>query len=156
MLAFYHKRSFKEKTLSIENKKIKGYIINSGVPHFVIFVKNINAPDSMNIAKKIRYNKQFAPKGTNVNLVKKENSGKINVRTYERGVEAETQSCGTGAVASAYVSTKILKLKFPIKVITRGGNLIITEEKRKIFLSGKVKEIYSGVFNLPNFMNKIF
>ncbi len=142
------KESFKEQILNIDNNKIKGYIVTSGVPHFVIFVNDINDPQLMNTAKKIRYNKTFAPKGTNVNFVKKETSGKITVRTYERGVEAETQSCGTGAVASAYISRKIFKTKFPVNVITKGGKLTVSRENGKNFLFGEVKEIYCGIFNL--------
>ncbi len=148
------KNSFKERILNIENSKIKGYIINSGVPHFVIFEKNINKPELMSIGKKIRYNKKLAPNGTNVNFVKKENSRKITVRTYERGVEAETLSCGTGAVASAYISRKILNLRFPIKVVTKGGELTVSEDKDKMFLSGDVKEIYDGIFDLQNIQAK--
>ena len=147
---FIFKKSFKEKTLLIDNEKIKGYIINSGVPHFVILSKNIEDPKLMDTAKKIRFNSVFAPSGTNVDFIKKIKTDKIMIRTYERGVEAETLSCGTGAVAAYYIARKILKLKSPIKVITKGGELIISEEKGKIFLSGEVKEVYQGVFNLAD------
>ncbi|MFC1562698.1 diaminopimelate decarboxylase [candidate division KSB1 bacterium] len=148
------KKSFKERILNIENKKIKGYIIHSGVPHFVIFAKDIEDPKLMDTGKKIRYDKEFRPNGTNVDFVRRENLRKISVRTYERGVEAETLSCGTGAAASAYISRKILNMKLPIKVITKGGILTVSEEKNKVFLSGEVKEIYSGVFDLQLFCKK--
>ncbi|NVM01818.1 MAG: diaminopimelate epimerase, partial [Candidatus Helarchaeota archaeon] len=147
---FIFKESLKEKTLHIDNKKIKGYIINSGVPHFVILTEDIENPKIMETAKKVRFNSFFEPSGTNVDFIKKTKSGKIMIRTYERGVEAETLSCGSGAVAAYYIGRKILKLKSPIKVISKGGELIVSEEKDKIFLSGEVKEVYRGIFDLAD------
>ena len=82
------------------------YFINTGSPHYVIFTSGLNNLDVFNEGKKIRWSKDFQPGGTNVNFVEAEDGG-IYVRTFERGVEDETLSCGTGVTASAIASVLI-------------------------------------------------
>jgi diaminopimelate epimerase len=125
------------------------YFINTGSPHYVIFRKNIDDTDVNTEGRKIRWSDEFAPGGTNVNFVEIHENG-IYVRTFERGVEEETLSCGTGVTASAIVS--VLAGHFDthtIPVKTRGGNLSVSfkvagRQISAIWLSGPATFVYSG------------
>ena len=101
------------------------YAANTGVPHAVLFVKDLDTLDICQIAPAIR-NSQFFPKGANVNFVEVSGEGSIRVRTFERGVEWETLSCGTGATASAAVAHHLGKTGPVVEVETEGGPLTIT------------------------------
>ena len=90
--------------LKINNRILKVNFINTGVPHTVIFVEGLDKIDVVNLGRIIRYHKKFMPQGTNVDFVEIKDDENIRIRTYERGVEDETLSCGTGAVASAIIS----------------------------------------------------
>jgi diaminopimelate epimerase len=125
------------------------YFINTGSPHYVIFRNNIDEIDVNTEGKKFRWADDFAPGGTNVNFVEVEKNG-IYVRTFERGVEEETLSCGTGVTASAIVS--VLSGHFDTKTVnvrTKGGNLSVSfniEEKKisDIWLSGPATFVFEG------------
>jgi diaminopimelate epimerase len=125
------------------------YFINTGSPHYVIFTTELGNFDVFNIGKKIRWSEDFAPGGTNVNFVETHNKG-ICVRTFERGVEDETLSCGTGVTASAIAS--VLSGHFvsgPVNVRTNGGNLKVefdfTGHKiRNIWLCGPATFVFEG------------
>ncbi|MDD1727982.1 MAG: diaminopimelate epimerase [Methanospirillum sp.] len=101
------------------------YAVNTGVPHAVIFVKDIDSLDVCQLAPAIR-NSQFFPKGTNVNFVEVIDQKNIRIRTFERGVEWETLSCGTGATASAAIAHRLGKTGPVVEVETQGGPLTIT------------------------------
>jgi len=90
--------------LKVSGRKIKVNFINTGVPHAVVFVQGLDKVDVERIGREIRFDKKFKPAGTNVNFVEISNKNSIAIRTYERGVEAETLACGTGSVASAIIS----------------------------------------------------
>ncbi|UCC96152.1 MAG: diaminopimelate epimerase, partial [Candidatus Omnitrophota bacterium] len=75
-----------------------------GVPHAVIFVEGLEDLDVHTVGKAVRRHEHFSPEGTNVNFVEIVNRDRIKIRTYERGVEAETLACGTGVVASAIIT----------------------------------------------------
>jgi diaminopimelate epimerase len=125
------------------------YFINTGSPHYVIFRKNINDIDVNAEGKKFRWADDFAPGGTNVNFVELEENG-IYVRTFERGVEEETLSCGTGVTASAIAS--VLSGHFDTKTVnvrTRGGNLSVSfkvsgNNVSDIWLSGPATFVFAG------------
>jgi diaminopimelate epimerase len=91
-----------ELTFAGETREV--FFADTGVPHAVVFVDDLNAVDVRAWGKAIRTHDEFGPEGANANFVKIEESGNISVRTYERGVEDETLACGTGAVASALIS----------------------------------------------------
>ena len=91
-------------TLSINGRKLRLDYINTGVPHAVCFVHGLNEINVNTLGHMIRYHRAFAPKGTNVNFAQWIDRNFIDVRTYERGVEAETRACGTGSVASALIA----------------------------------------------------
>lgn len=124
--------------------------INTGVPHVVIFVQGLPKIDVDNIGRAIRQHAVFRPKGTNVNFVEVKSRSEIHVRTYERGVEAETQACGTGSTASAIVSALAGYVKPPVQVVTKSGECLGVDFKREkgrvtdVFLEGTVALVYEG------------
>jgi diaminopimelate epimerase len=134
-----------------EYQIIKGnYFINTGSPHYIIFQKDIDKLDVNTEGKKVRWSEDFAPGGTNVNFVELSENG-IYVRTFERGVEEETLSCGTGVTASAIAS--VLAGHFDtnsVNVRTKGGNLSVsfrTDGKtiNDIWLSGPATFVFEGM-----------
>ncbi|MBN1526030.1 MAG: diaminopimelate epimerase [Candidatus Omnitrophica bacterium] len=124
---------------------------NTGVPHVIHFVDDLERVDVKDLGWKIRYHEDFAPAGTNVDFVKVMDKKNIKIRTYERGVEDETLACGTGSVASAIIAAEAEKLDSPITVETRGGEkLKVYFEKdegefRNIYLEGRAQLVYEGV-----------
>jgi len=128
--------------------------INTGVPHTVVFVKNVDKVKVEEKGRALRYNAAFKPAGTNVDFVSVKGASSVYVRTYERGVEAETLSCGTGSVASAIISGIKYGLKPPVKVFTRGGEVLGVDfssrgkkEPRGVYLEGPAELVYRGVLN---------
>jgi len=125
--------------------KMHGYnvsAVNTGVPHAVIFVDSFE-PELMPVAPKIRYDAVF-PNGTNVNFVLVNSRDEITIRTYERGVEAETLSCGTGSVACAAVARRLGKTGTTVKVNTKGGELRITLTDEDAFMEGSAERVFEG------------
>lgn len=123
------------------------YFINTGSPHYVTFVENLENIDVFNEGRKIRYGKDFMPDGTNVNFVEIKGEN-IFVRTYERGVEDETFSCGTGVVASA-IAFLLKENKVVQNITTLGGNLSVKFEKdgnsfTNIHLIGSASFVFVG------------
>lgn len=128
------------------------YFLDTGCPHYVTFVEDL---EKVNIKKEgadIRYNSRFAPAGTNVNFVEINQQG-LTVATYERGVENETLSCGTGVTASAiaYGLTQKDINQHQISIKTKGGDLQVSfniEDQiiRDIKLKGKVDIVFKGYF----------
>jgi diaminopimelate epimerase len=134
--------------------KVKGnYFINTGSPHYVTFVKNVRELDVFNEGKKLRNSDDFKPGGTNVNFVELSENG-IFVRTFERGVEDETLSCGTGVTASAIAS--VLSGHFDrnkIDVKTLGGDLSVEfridkDKVTDIRLSGPGTFVFEGMIQV--------
>jgi diaminopimelate epimerase len=96
--------------------------LNTGVPHAVLYVSDADQAMVQQLGAEIRSHPQFAPKGTNVNFVQLLDGNAIRVRTYERGVEGETLACGTGVTASALISSRIHRLKSPVRVRVQSGD----------------------------------
>jgi len=135
--------------LQLKKKAYKLHYINTGVPHVVCFVNDVESLDLTSIGSSIRYHKFFKPEGANVNIVSVKNKRSIAARTYERGVEDETLACGTGSVASAVISGIVKGLKSPVTVCTRGGDLTIyftvkNDIVLNAFLEGQAKEVFKG------------
>lgn len=127
------------------------FFLNTGSPHYVHFCDNPNEENIVEYGRAVRYGELFAEKGgTNVDLVKIVDEGEIYVRTYERGVEDETLSCGTGVTAAAIaaaIKTQSQCRRWRVK--TRGGMLTVEFElngtrAEKISLTGKAVRVFEG------------
>ncbi len=113
---------FRGKQLRVGEKVIRGSFITVGVPHYVIFLRDdLWLQDIVPLGRAIRRHEDLQPHGANVNFVVVRDDHSIEVRTYERGVEAETLSCGSGVVASAVTSALQGRVKSPVSVLTRSG-----------------------------------
>ncbi len=128
----------------------KNYFLNTGSPHYITFKDNIDKIDIFNRGREIRYSKEFAPDGVNVNFVEIKDN-KIYVRTYERGVENETFSCGTGVTASAMCTSYHTNSdKNSYDIITKGGDLNVSFKKQgkhsftDVWLKGPATFVFKG------------
>ena len=144
-----------EKTLEIDGDKLSGVFINTGVPHFVVPVEDLDSLDIVKLGRAVRFHKEFEPKGTNVNFIQAINNKGIKIRTYERGVEGETLACGTGATAGAIVAyIKGLVKEKPIEVLTKSEELLkidFSDDLKEVFLDGSVYKVYDGVLSYEIF-----
>lgn len=119
--------------------------INTGVPHVVSFVDDIEEIDMMKYGSAVRYHSEYAPAGTNVNMCKVLPDGVLRIRTYERGVEGETMACGTGCVAGAIFAVKKGLAKSPVNCRTTSGlYLKVYLENNKVYLEGEARVVYKG------------
>ncbi len=140
--------------LTVDGSVIRCDFINTGVPHLVVQVPNLSAVDVENLGGALRLHPAFEPHGTNVDFVNFRPPNRMAMRTYERGVEAESGACGTGAVACAVVAVETAGFTLPIKVKTPSGfDLEIGGDWRKqrctgLTLTGPVKFVYEGVIDL--------
>jgi diaminopimelate epimerase len=125
-------------------------ILNTGSPHFVKFATNVKEVDVVESGREIRNSKEFKAEGINVNFVEGVDEDTIFVRTYERGVEDETYSCGTGVTACALVSAHNAKGFNRVEVQTPGGRLSVEFEKmdeehfENIWLCGPATFVFKG------------
>lgn len=113
--------------------------INTGVPHVVFLVDDIEGINVVRLGRETRYHGEFAPDGTNANFVKPIGEHRMLIRTYERGVEDETLACGTGSIASAIVGALLGYVSSPVEMHTRGGFLL------KVYFElrdGKIGDVY--------------
>jgi len=147
--------------IELKSGIINADFVNTGSPHVVIdisknaevFPENIDLVDVKNIGREIRNHKEFSPDGTNVNFINFINN-KIQIRTYERGVEDETLACGTGSTAAAYLSFLNKKIELPVSLITKSNEILVVDfvyvdnTADNISLAGPAKIVFSGVFSL--------
>ncbi len=130
------------KKVKVDNRGFEIYAVNTGVPHAVVFVEDFDF-DVVKIGRAIRMSELF-PEGVNVNFVKREGKDAFFVRTYERGVENETLSCGTGSVAVAAVVRKLGFADDKVVILTRGGKLFVEFEGERAYLIGGTARIAEG------------
>jgi diaminopimelate epimerase len=142
-----------ERSIAVAGRRQDLWFLSTGVPHAVIPVGELGAVDVAAKGRAIRYHREFLPAGTNVDFMVRRGRG-IAIRSYERGVEAETMACGTGAAASALVAARLWKLISPLAVTVQGGSLRIhfTEsggEFGALRLEGPVETAYRGELDWP-------
>ncbi len=131
------------------NQYASDFIVDTGSPHYIRFVENENTIDVKSEGAGIRYSKNFEKQGINVNFVSIEGNT-LKMRTYERGVEDETLSCGTGVTAAAIVAyDQNLVHQEEIDVIAKGGRLKIKLKKTEkgyedIWLTGPTENVFKG------------
>jgi len=110
--------------LDVAGGNLTVHSLNTGVPHAVVFVNDLEKADVRKLGAALRYHPHFAPKGTNANFVQKSGPQAISIRTYERGVEDETLACGTGMVACAIIFHELSGAASPVCVKVRGGDTL--------------------------------
>lgn len=131
---------------------LNGTFIDTGSPHYVEFVNNVDEIDILDQGMKLRYNTQFGSDGSNINFVEHLDNNKVKVRTYERGVENETLSCGTGVTACAIASSET-EGDNRIYIITKGGELTVSFNRNKgafsnIWLEGPTEMVFDGQIDI--------
>ncbi len=129
-----------------------GIFMDTGSPHFILFVDNVQQVDVLNKGREWRNSGLFGEKGANINFVEIINKNNLFVRTYERGVENETLSCGTGVTASA-LAASLKGCNSPTLISTKGGILNVRFSINKngfenIWLEGPTEHIFSGIIHL--------
>jgi diaminopimelate epimerase len=130
------------------------YILNTGSPHYVRITDDVMQINVYKEGHNIRYSPQFEKEGINVNFVEQlEARDRIIVRTYERGVEDETYSCGTGVTAAALISFHNENGFNRVEVQTKGGNLSVDYDKigdsfKNIWLTGPAVHVFTGTITL--------
>lgn len=128
----------------------RSFVVNTGSPHYVKFVENVRDIDVVEEGRKIRYSEPYKEKGINVNFVETIDDTTIFVRTYERGVENETYSCGTGVTAASLVSAHNDMGFNRIEVKTLGGNLAVEFDRKgeerfeNVWLCGPAEWVFDG------------
>ena len=135
------------------------WFLNTGVPHYVEFVDDLEAVDVTGRGRAIRRDTTRFPQGTNVNFVQITGDGTIRMRTYERGVENETLACGTGATAAAIVTAFARQPHTTdFRITVPGGALAVrfsheqgTQTYTDIRLTGPARRVFEGVFDSENF-----
>lgn len=129
------------------------FLMDTGSPHYIVFVEDIDDIDVFENGQAIRYSQRFRKEGVNVNFVEQTKKN-IIVATYERGVEAETLSCGTGVTAAAiahYLKKPNRRKKQNIPIQSKGGQLAVRFEPKgkngaeEVWLCGKAEQVFEGV-----------
>ena len=129
--------------------------LNTGSPHHIEFVHEVDAVDVKHLGAQIRYGNPYFDEGSNVNFVEVLRDNSLKIRTYERGVEDETLACGTGITAAAIAAFESGKIKAnPVKVQAIGGDLEVRFEKNasggyeNIWLIGPAEKVFQGIIEL--------
>ena len=137
-------------SIELANGPLTVSSINTGVPRVVIMQDAIEDADVFGLGREIRNHEAYAPAGTNVNFICRQGSGRLAIRTYERGVEDETLACGTGSIASALVCALKLNWTSPINLLTRSKESLtihFAEDNgifSNVYLEGDARIIYTA------------
>ncbi len=150
----------KDLIIKYDNYEFKIDYVNTGAPHAALFIEdmpqvfnNFDEIEVYKIGRYIRHHELFSPAGTNVNFIRTIRRGEVQIRTYERGVENETLSCGTGSIASAILAAMRYNWDSPIKVLTRSKdtlviNFINTDNKiTNVSIEGPANQVFTGTLN---------
>ncbi|QEC43068.1 diaminopimelate epimerase [Pseudobacter ginsenosidimutans] len=132
------------------------FILDTGSPHYVKIVTDVMEMDVYKKGMDIRYSNHFAKEGINVNFVEQKKEDEITVRTYERGVEDETYSCGTGVTAAALVCYHNERGFNDVTVHTKGGRLTVEYDRvdddtfENVWLCGPAERVFAGTISVPD------
>lgn len=128
------------------------FVVDTGVPHAVLFVDNLNAVDVLRQGAAIRFDPRFSPGGVNVNFAAIDSEGRLSLRTYERGVEGETLACGTGAAATAFLAMKQRGLtsmaahtRLSFETFSYHPHLRFQLSEGSIEMLGQAQEVFKGL-----------
>ena len=136
-------------------RDLRANFVSSGVPHAIVPVADLASADVEGEGRRVRNSDEFAPDGANVDFVAYNPPNALAIRTYERGVEAETGACGTGSVAAALVGVAQYGLSFPVRVATALGYELMVDGSwdgrhfSSVTLTGPVKKVFEGVVDVP-------
>jgi diaminopimelate epimerase len=152
-------------TVTVKGRTLHAGFINTGVPHLVVPVRGLNTVDVEGLGRALRTHRMFRPRGTNVDFVESAGprAARVRIRTYERGVEAETLACGTGVTAAGVL--QVLERPDPtgavrrVHVQTRSGDVLTVSCRidgrgdvarvRNVVLEGPVQRICEGLADWP-------
>lgn len=136
----------------VAGQAVDGWLVTTGVPHFVVPVPDVAAVPLATVAPPLRAHERFGLAGANVDFVAPRPDGRVAMRTYERGVEGETLACGSGAIASALWAVTRAAAPQPVTVRTAGGDDLVVEfgggpEHRSAILTGPAEVAYTGLWD---------
>lgn len=141
--------------VEVGEKSYRLHLIDTGVPHAVMFVSTLKIPNFIEICREIRHHPLFFPEGVNVNFAMISPDGHLLIRTYERGVEAETLACGSGAAASAIAANYIYQLPSPIEVVFPSKEKVICHLEHgdesfidHVSIEGSYRRIFDGKLDI--------
>ena len=152
-VADFRWRFRRERPLALAGGHVRVSTVNTGVPHAVLVVPDVDDVDVVALGREIRRHPEFAPAGTNADFLSTDRAGGLAIRTYERGVEDETLACGTGAVAGALVAAETLGAASPVRVRTRSGEHLTVHFRRcggrfcNIAQEGGARLIFTGTLS---------
>jgi diaminopimelate epimerase len=139
----------RERPLDVGGTPVRGSYVMVGVPHYVVFLRDdLWSQNIETLGRAIRHHRELQPHGANANFVVVRDEHAIEVRTYERGVEAETLACGSGVVASVTAAAMFGRVKSPVSVLTRSGITLEVSfdlgggELRDVRLRGDARLVY--------------
>lgn len=141
--------------VQVADQRIICSFINTGVPHVVVQTEDLEKVDLSRLGPLLRRHEAFAPDGANINFVGVTGAQSLRVRTYERGVEAETLACGTGIIACTVIVVLLNKVTPPVRVTCRHGDILEVDLKRNgnsienISLSGPALPVFEGEISYP-------
>ncbi|MGE4552530.1 MAG: diaminopimelate epimerase [Desulfovibrionaceae bacterium] len=133
------------KTIDVNDQDVTVHFVNTGVPHTVVLVNDVATVDVNTVGLTLRYHEAFAPAGTNVNFVQVVSPTELLLRTYERGVEAETYACGTGAAATQLVTHRLGLTGPSARLTTTGGEVLTVHlDDLGVHLQGNATLVFTG------------
>lgn len=137
-------------SLELAGRHLTYGAVNTGVPHVVMRTGDVRDVDVNEVGSAVRYHRDFATEGTNVNFMQVSPEKDLIVRTYERGVEAETLACGTGVTACGLIAARNGWVTLPVAVYTRSGDTLIVDADlmedgaSNVTLTGPVEHVFKG------------
>ncbi|MBN1269186.1 MAG: diaminopimelate epimerase [Kiritimatiellae bacterium] len=144
-----------DQKITLEGIEYVYHFVDTGVPHAVVPVEDLEAVDVKRLGALIRYHDDFKPMGTNADFFMATGTHELRIRTYERGVEDETLACGTGIVAAALIAGRSGRVKPPVQVIAASGDVLevdyrVTEAgATHVTLTGPAIHVYHGIIDHP-------